>query len=133
MKDSLQRGHIHGLLIRATLCLDATKGPKKGKIVKSSQLLEKRTKSLLDAVDATLKFINDSSVVEGHQALVRSCLDLCRVLAIISTGLPQEGNDSLAERESRAFDLLQGQGLSHLKEAKELLSKSSVKDVCRGG
>ena len=67
VKDSLRRGHLHGLLIRAALCLDATKGPKKGKIVNSSAELEKRTKSLIEVVDATSKFIESYSIVEGKK------------------------------------------------------------------
>ena len=49
-KDAQRRGHIHGMLIRAALCIDAAKGPKKGKVVKSSPELEKRTQSLLECV-----------------------------------------------------------------------------------
>jgi hypothetical protein len=50
--DALRRGHIHGMLIRATLCLDAAKGPKKGKVVKPTEQLERRATSLLECIAA---------------------------------------------------------------------------------
>ena len=135
MQDALRRGHMHGMLIRATLCLDAAKGPKKGKIVKSSAELEKRTISLLDCVSRTADFVDNHEQAEGNKgprckALVHSTLALCRVLAMIMAGLPQLDNDILEEREQHAFDLFQNKALVQLKQAKQNLSLSSVKDVC---
>ena len=43
---SVRRGYVHGVLMRASLCMDVMKGPKKGKVVKPSEGLEKRTQSL---------------------------------------------------------------------------------------
>jgi N-terminal acetyltransferase B complex non-catalytic subunit len=135
VQDSLRRGHIHGMLIRATLCLDAVKGPKKGKIVKSSEELEKTTSSLLDCVKAATDFADNHELAEGsaglcRKALVHATLDLCRVLAMINAGLPKQDTDSMEQREQHAFELLQNKALVRLKQAKEHLSLSSVKDVC---
>jgi N-terminal acetyltransferase B complex non-catalytic subunit len=134
VQDALRRGHIHGLLIRSTLCVDATKGPKKGKIVKSSDELEKRISSLLDCVKACTEFVEKHTLAEGRggeccKALMRATMDLCRTLAIVSAGLPTLENDSLEEREKLAAELLQ-QVTNQLKQAKEHLALSSVKDVC---
>jgi N-terminal acetyltransferase B complex non-catalytic subunit len=134
-QHTLRRGHIHGMLIRATLCLDAAKGPKKGKIVKSSEELVKRTKSLLDCVEATAGFVKKQTLTEGDEglcckAIVNATLDLCLVLATINAGLPGSEKDSMEQREQRACDLLQSKALVHLREAREKLSVSSVKVVC---
>lgn len=134
-QDALRRGHVHGMLIRTTLCLDATKGPKKGKIVKASDILEKRTKSLLDCVDAVDAFIKEHYVGQGTEsecylALLSTSMELCRTLAIINTGLPSDNNlDSLEHREHRAHELLHTTALPLLKQANEFLVLS-VKSVC---
>jgi N-terminal acetyltransferase B complex non-catalytic subunit len=135
VQDALRRGHIHGLLIRSTLCVDATKGPKKGKIVKSSDELEKRTSSLLDCAMACTEFVDKHTLAEGSageccKALIRATMDLCRALAVVSAGLPTLENDSMEEREKLAVELLQSQVTNQLKQAKEHLAVSSVKDVC---
>jgi hypothetical protein len=132
-REALRRGHVHGMLIRATLCLDATKGPKKGKIVKASDIQEKRTKSLLDCVDATNSFIKEHSIgAEGecYKALLSTSMELCRTLAVINTGLPlDDAVDSLEHREQRAYELLHTAALPLLKQANEALVLS-VKSVC---
>jgi N-terminal acetyltransferase B complex non-catalytic subunit len=135
VQDALRRGHIHGLLIRSALCVDATKGPKKGKIVKSSDELEKRTSSLLDCVKACTEFVEKHTLAEGSggeccKALMRATMALCRTLTMASAGLPTLENDSLEEREKFAAELLQSQVTDQLKQAKEHLTVSSVKDVC---
>lgn len=131
-RESLRRGHTHGLLLRVTICLDATKAPKKGKIVSSSEELETRTQSLLRSVELTSSFISasmDGDEYKSGRSLLCTSLDLCRVIATIVAGLPNLDNDSLEAREIRSSDILEGNALSHLKEAAEALSLSSVKDV----
>lgn len=131
-RESLRRGHTHGLLLRATLCLDATKGPKKGKIVQASEELERRTQSLLNSVESTSSFIGSDLTGDEYRcgrSLLYTSLDLCRVLATISAGLPTLENDTLEAREIQASEILLGDALSHLKEGVEALSLSSVKGV----
>jgi N-terminal acetyltransferase B complex non-catalytic subunit len=135
VQAALRRGHIHGLLIRSTLCVDATKGPKKGKIVKSSTELEKRTSSLLDCVKACTEFVDNHTLAEGSEgecckALMRATMALSRTLAMVSAGLPTLEKDSLEEREKLAAELLHSQVTDQLKQAKEHLTVLSVKDVC---
>lgn len=105
--DTIRRGHIHGILISATLCLDAVKGPKKGKIVKNSTELEKRTKSLLRKVSGLHNFVQQqqtrtttkthpllsTNIEEGNtnmeqicKSLLEASLSLCQVLAMIGAG-----------------------------------------------
>ncbi len=134
-RDALRRGHVHGLLIRATLSLDAAKGPKKGKIVKSSDQLQKRTKSLLDCVDATSSFIDEHFIGEDTEVvccklLLSATIALCRTFAVINAGLPFcEKVDSLEQREERAYDILHTVASPILKQAKQSLVLS-VKLVC---
>lgn len=135
IRDAIRRGHFHGILIRATLCCDAIKGPKKGKVVKTSEELEKRTYSLLSSVEATATFLDNHELAEGSiglgcKALGHATLDLCRVLARINAGLPKLDNDTLEQREKHAFEMLQEKAVLHLKEARENLSAATVKDVC---
>jgi N-terminal acetyltransferase B complex non-catalytic subunit len=136
VKDSLRRGHIHGILIRATLCLDAAKGPKKGKVVKPTEELTKRTQSLLDCADAVTKFVDTHVLEEGSNGpcskpLVYATLHLCRVLAMVNAGLPKLESDTLEHREQYAQKILEGQALEQLKHARERISLESVKDVCQ--
>lgn len=128
-RDALRRGHVHGMLIRAALCLDAAKGPKKGKIVKSSEELEKRTNSLLDCVTAVAAFMEERSLPDHAEGtLLEATLELCRALAVVSAGLPSVETDSLEQREQRVCDLLQTGVLPKLKDATG--SILSVKTVC---
>ena len=131
--DALRRGQIHGLLIRATLCLDAAKGPKKGKIVKLTEDLEKRTNSLLRCIHSCdslkEKIFSKNNEDICYKALFSATLDLLRVLAMISAGLPSTGDDSIEDREQRAYDGLTTKVKATLKEAKSS-SHLSVKRVC---
>ncbi len=136
IQETLLRGHVHGLLIRATLCVDAMRGPKKGKVVKSSAGLARRTQSLLSCVLAASEIIDHQmalSTPADHacQSLLRAFLDLCRLLAIINAGMPSMDEDSMEQRESRATDLLRNHCINNVKHAREQLASSfSVKIVC---
>lgn len=136
IQETLLRGHVHGILIRATLCVDAMRGPKKGKVVKSSAALERRTQSLLGCVLAASEFFDNQMViltetVLASQGLLRVFLDLCRLLAIINAGMPKKEEDSMEQREDRATDMLNNHCIVNLKQAREQLSSSkSVKVVC---
>jgi tetratricopeptide (TPR) repeat protein len=141
LNDAQRRGHLHGLLIRTTLCLDATKGPKKGKLVKNSEELEKRTASLLTSITATATFLEQKPLHEKNpgshvacMALVQTMLDLCRFVVVLSSGLStKEENgsaDTLESREQRATELCQSHARKQLQHARQSLTITSVRDVC---
>jgi hypothetical protein len=132
VQATLRRGHIHGLLIRAALCIDAMKGPKKGKVVKPSTILEKRTQSLLDSVLEASKFFDneiedgDSNYTIGCRELLHVFLSLCRVLAVVNAGMPKMDEDSMEQREQESIKIIQDQVLMRLKIAREKISSAST-------
>jgi N-terminal acetyltransferase B complex non-catalytic subunit len=126
VKNSIRRGFVHGVLMRASLCMDAMKGPKKGKVVKPSAVLEKRTQSLLDSVLAASEFFDndldandeDDDDDEGCHELLHVFLCMCRVLSIVNAGLPKtNGDDSLVQREQRSVDAIQNYVMPRFKKA----------------
>jgi N-terminal acetyltransferase B complex non-catalytic subunit len=126
VNDSLRRGHVHGLLIRASLVVEATKGPKKGKTVKSSDELSKRTTSLLECIETMSDFVEHN--LSGTEALLmKTILDLSRILARFSAGLPtiEEENDTLEQREQHGADMMDQQATPNLQKAREQVSSSS--------
>ena len=140
VQTTLRRGHVHGLLMRASLCMDATKGPKKGKVVKPSAVLEKRTQSLQDSVLAASEFFdnemeladNTDNYAIGCRELLHVFLSLCRVLSIINAGMPKivDGGDSMEQREQQSVDVIQNQVLTRFTKACETISSiSSPKTV----
>lgn len=133
-ETAVRRGYIHGSLIRSTLCLNAAKGPKKGKLVKPSEDLEKRTRSLLKCLEAAKSFFaahnqDDNGESKVHMLFVTTMLDLLNVLAIVTVGLPSTGSDSMEEREQRAFEILQTSVKENVRAAKETF-QPSVKSLC---
>lgn len=130
--DSIRRGQLHGFLIRAALCLEAAKGPKKGKIVPASQVLRKRCSSLLAAVaQADTDCANDDGKPEQTH-LMKVVLGHCRIIAAVSGGLWAESQclevDTLEIREEHASSLL-GKILLDLKTGKELITSSGALSV----
>jgi len=130
VKTSIRRGFVHGVLMRASLCMDAMKGPKKGKVVKPSAVLEKRTQSLLDSVLAASEFFDndldvnvnvnaeDKDEDEGCHEFLHVFLGLCRVLSIVNAGLPKSnGDDSLEQREQRSVEAIQNYVMARFKKA----------------
>ena len=110
VQGSIRSGLLHGLLLRLSLCLDAIKGPKKGKVTKASDLLEKRCSSLLDAVDRTAKFVEKNDDGTEYKDFIQAMLTLCRIVAFVSAGLPVPGerqDDTLANREQYATQRLE--------------------------
>ncbi len=102
VQTSLRRSHVHGLLVRAALCVDAMKGPKKGKLVKPSMLLEKRTQSLLNSVlEASEAFGSEINKYDTDcksnacREFLHVFLNLCRVLAVVNAGMPKTDEDSM--------------------------------------
>jgi N-terminal acetyltransferase B complex non-catalytic subunit len=136
VQDTLMRGHIHGLLLRAALCMDAMKGPKKGKVVKPTESLEKRSKSLLDSVQSASVFVEDQMEFQanegGHRSMLNTFLELQRILAVVIAGMPiSNGEDSMEHREQQATYMLEKRATVQLKEAHEKVSSTlSIKRVC---
>jgi len=125
VRDSLRRGHIHGLLIRAALCVEATRGPKKGKLVPASVILKQRCTSMLLAIHAALDDWGSYEGPPGHGHLLRVFLNECRVLVAVSSGMisgtDTPTKDSLGAREEAAT-LLLGEVSEGLKVAQRELS-----------
>jgi hypothetical protein len=137
VQDSIRRGYIHGILMRASLCMDAMRGPKKGKVVKPSIVLEMRTQSLLDSVMAAFEFLeNDLCIISGNDtsnAFIKGCheffhvfLGLCRVLSIVNAGLPKldNGVDSIEQREQRFVDTIQIHVMARFEEGCDRISST---------
>ena len=144
VQNSLRRGHVHGVLMRASLCLNAMKGPKKGKVVKPTAVLEKRTQSFLDSVLAASIFFEDDlhtipddndgddNYEEGCREFLHVFLGLCHVLSIVITGLPKadNGDDSMEQREQLSVDVIENQVLVRFKKAcHKVLPVTSPKTV----
>jgi N-terminal acetyltransferase B complex non-catalytic subunit len=108
INESVRRGHIHSLLIRSALCVNYTKGPKKGKIVKPSEELLNCCRSLLVGVDSAKQFCSKLNL-RGTIELMNAQLELCRLLVIISSGigLENKAEDTLDEREKHGIKYIQ--------------------------
>jgi N-acetyltransferase B complex (NatB) non catalytic subunit len=110
LSESIRRGCHHNLLIRAALCVDATKGPKKGKVVKASQEAEHRCKSLLRAIDVANESVVEATQPTGYVALLDTMKHLCKALVAIGLGMDSQSQvayTSIEDRESAGVTLLQ--------------------------
>ena len=130
LENSLRRGHHHRLLIRAALCLELTKGPKKGKIAKSTHQQEKRCKSLLESVNDAR--ILDDKYKNAHQAM--HCI--CSSIAAFGAGVYLQDDleeDSLESRETRieAFLKKAAASLEQWRQGLSPLSDVSVSRLSR--
>lgn len=99
VRNSLRRGHYHNLLVRAALCLEATKGLKKGKLAKRTLEQDSRCQSLL-------KTVKEGSSLSGSdiQAVTLRTLHLlCRVVVAFSAGLfiDSDIEDTVETREQQ--------------------------------
>lgn len=102
LSESTRRGHLHNLLIRAALCVDATKGPKKGKVTKASPQLKKRCESLLRTVDSASKSIEDcAGQLAGYAKYCDAMLHMCRSIVALSAGLDENGESAYETVDSR--------------------------------
>jgi N-terminal acetyltransferase B complex non-catalytic subunit len=117
LSESLRRGHQHNLLIRSALCIEATNGPKKGKVIKPNIDLQKRCLSLLkcaSTTDSLLSSIVPSACNAPFLVIMR---ELCIVIVALSSGLDSTGEfvlETLVSREvsvctaiNRAIESLQ--------------------------
>jgi hypothetical protein len=122
IRDCIRRAHHHNLLLRATLCVDATKGPKKGKVVKPSEALTKRCKSLLAEAQQAESFIEmELSSTQGYGPILHSMIALCRAIAVSSGGcvtrIASVEDDSLVFREDKTAEFLQA-ATNHLQDGR---------------
>lgn len=119
------RGLVHGLLVRAALCVDALRGPKKGKLIKPGTILEKRTQSLLGHVLEASEFIGAviARCDTGRIEFLHTFLALCRVLAMVNSGMPKIGDDSIEYRESESSKMIRDNALSQFKMARDKVSQ----------
>ena len=67
-------------------------------------------------------------------ALMQTILDLCRFVAVLSSGLPtkeEEGStDTLESREHRATEFCQSHATTQLQQARQSLIVTSMREVC---
>ena len=67
----------------------------------------------------------------GSKDLIRTFLELCRVLAVVISGLPSSGEDSIELREQSSADMLQKHATLQIKAARQKLKETwNVKRVC---
>jgi hypothetical protein len=122
------------LLIRAALCVDATKGPKKGKIIKASDGLRKRCSSLLSSATAAVNDCATTIQPSGYINLLHSMSDICRVIVVVSAGMQADDikavDDALESREEHATSGLQ-RACVLLKEGREQLAVATIPQVSK--
>ena len=110
ISESIRRSRHHSLLIRASLCLDATKGPKKGKVAKNSAELTKRSLSLLASVEDAISFsTSDGNQPQLYKLSMNVMTVLSRVITAVSAGRIDSTSpslDTLDTREEEAAKLL---------------------------
>jgi len=137
VRDSLRRGHLHRLLIRSALCVEVTKGPKKGKVIHAGGVLTKRCSSLLLSIDSANEDCGGSPSPPGYSQLLQVALSECRVLVAISSGLLSGGKslekDTLESREDAATQLLGDvrDGLVSAKSELGSLGAASIHQISR--
>lgn len=132
ISDSMRRGYHHSLLIRAALCVEASKGPKKGKIVKASSELQRRCNRLLFTVERGEQRFEDILQPDAYCKLLAVMMEMCRIIVGISIGFPEKiGNDSLENREEIATSRLR-KATGTLSTAKQTLAlhKVSLDQIC---
>lgn len=117
---SMRRGNHHGLLLRACLCVDEAVGPKKGKLVKPTEKILKRCRSLADCAKACLGRLEHWSIVEEDEMLLRAMVDTCYAVAVIGGGpLSQNAQDSLSSREAQGAEFI-ASALGHVDRARSV-------------
>jgi tetratricopeptide (TPR) repeat protein len=128
VRDCIRRGHSHSLILRAALCIDSTKGPKKGKVVKPTAESSKRCRSLIARVDDAVLFLESESLAETGEGLVLlSLTQLCRAVAVLCGGFMQDAapaEDSVSYREGQTAVFLQ-EALGKLQAARQRLDLST--------
>lgn len=131
MSESIRRGHHHSLLLTAALCIDATKGPKKGKAVKPSSELKKRCLSMLNSVELA-RASEQKLQPAGYGSLLKAMLDMCTTIAVLGAGIFPDTTveDSLEARETQATASLQ-RVCENIKEGRDHLNLANDPSVAR--
>jgi N-terminal acetyltransferase B complex non-catalytic subunit len=101
LSESLRRGHQHNLLIRSALCIEATKGPKKGKVTKPTMDLQKRCLSLLECASNTDSLLSSISPSVSSKPFLLIMREFCFGIVAVSSGLDTAGAFILETIESR--------------------------------
>jgi N-acetyltransferase B complex (NatB) non catalytic subunit. len=114
--ESISRAHEHCILTKMVMVSQVMKPPKKGKVVKVSEgeVLDKRSKSLLQSIDAAESFFANEKCRcnQSHKLLLRAATAISRAFSVIVTGRhdavssPSPSN-KLDEREQKAIPMLQ--------------------------
>lgn len=133
VSNSIRRSWLHNLILRAALCVDATRGPKKGKAVKPSPELEKRCKSLLRWVSEADAERHGLIEQPGYDWLLDSMKKICESLVSICSGMTSNEEisfEGLEERENAGLLLMQNASES-IRNAKENLSQKDALSISR--
>jgi len=106
MSESLMRGHIHGMLVRAVMLSGVAKAPKKGKVPKCSEEMTYRYLSLVDALERLNQFSkgHDIEINDLEMELLELLCALCQAIATIVVG---KDDDSMAEREKTVVSIIE--------------------------
>jgi tetratricopeptide (TPR) repeat protein len=101
IRNSIRRKFYHGVLVRAVAVLEVSKPPKKGKLIKTSEILRLRCESLLNVIK-----VGEAQPVSQWEET--SSL-LVKVIVLINSGLPSTDgeSDTLTSRENGAVALLE--------------------------
>jgi hypothetical protein len=105
--DSIHKGHIHGLLIRAIMAVEVAKAPKKGKVPKSTEDITYRCQSLTRALTRAKRFVTKKDSNDEISGLLWQVLSsLCDVICVVIVGKAGTENDTLADRENMSVSIL---------------------------
>jgi hypothetical protein len=136
LAESLRRGHQHNLLIRAALCVDASRGPKKGKVISPSAQLERRCRSLLRAMSDCSTVMKDSVQPDLRQEFLGTMVHICGAIVVLGSGitLSEESlvDDTLDAREDAVVASLESAG-STLDDIRSKLIASEGVTVSEAG
>lgn len=120
LSESIRRGCHHNLLIRAATCIDAVKGPKKGKAVKATPEMEHRCKSLQKAISAAnVVGVEASLQPRGYVLLLDAMKYMCNAIIAVGAGMDTNGEVKYATMEAR-----EAAGVSILQHATESLNST---------
>jgi N-terminal acetyltransferase B complex non-catalytic subunit len=133
VNDCMRRGHHQRLLITAALCLEATKGPKKGKISKNTIEQEKCCKSLLSTIQSAYEI----SLDQRYGSMLKSMHGMCFAISAFGAGIHPESSpieDTLESREEKivSYLLAAEKDLKYVVDIFSFASNQlSVSEVCR--
>lgn len=133
LSESLRRGHQHNLLIRAALCIEASKGPKKGKVIKPTLESQKRCIGLIECADKTDELCSSIIPSLSNQPILLVMRELCVLIAALSSGLDSKGEfalETLSEREDVVCSAL-NKAVESLHIVKKTITESSEISTAR--